>query len=235
MQDNLQLKPILLRMLIGTLVLSALIGIYTFLFGHFGETEAKLLLTTLTISYFSVILLACAAAFEKRTVALLYYPGIAAGVAGMLVYLPGIWGELFDTEPYVKTVLILGILSFTFAQASLLSLAQLDARYQVFLHGTYSAVLALALLATVMIMFEWDNEWLFRVMGVLGILDGCGTVSIPVLSKLSTTPVIETAFAGIRNIELSCPRCGHRGRYPLGTIHCPRCSLILQVEIVPKS
>ncbi len=70
MSDSIPLKQTLLRTLIGALILSALIGIYAFLFGDFGETEVKILLTTLTISYFSVTSLACAAAFEKKNLPL---------------------------------------------------------------------------------------------------------------------------------------------------------------------
>ncbi len=66
MGETWTLKQMILRMLIGALFLSALIGIYAFLFGDFCETEAKILLTTLSISYFSVTSLACATAFENK-------------------------------------------------------------------------------------------------------------------------------------------------------------------------
>jgi hypothetical protein len=47
--------------------------------------------------------------------------------------------------------------------------------------GSVVAILALAALASGMIVFEADEEWLFRFTGVLGILDGCGSLTIPVL------------------------------------------------------
>lgn len=66
MGAKLPLKQMLLRTLMGALILSAVVGIYAFLFGNFGHTEEKILFTTMAISYFSVSLLACAAAFEKK-------------------------------------------------------------------------------------------------------------------------------------------------------------------------
>ena len=32
-------------------------------------------------------------------------------------------------------------------------------------------------------------------------------------------------------IDVSCPRCGHRDVYPVGTIRCPKCSLQIHVRI----
>ena len=66
MTHDMSLKRVLLQTVVGTLVLAALVGIYVFLFGDFGETEAKILGTTLTISAFSLTSLACAAAHEQR-------------------------------------------------------------------------------------------------------------------------------------------------------------------------
>ena len=146
MGDDVPLKQTLLRTLISALILSALIGIYAFLFGNFGETEVKILLTTLTISYFSVTSLACAAAFEKKRAPLLTIPGLAAGVIGFLMFVPGIWAEWFDSEPYAKTMIILGIFSFSFAQACLLSLATLEKRFQWVLYAALGSIFALALL-----------------------------------------------------------------------------------------
>ena len=84
-------------------------------------------------------------------------------------------------------------------------------------------------------MFEPHKEWLFRFVGVLGILDGCGSVLIPVLYKLGGKSDGTTPSGSLDRIELSCPRCGHRETYPVGTIRCGKCSLEIQVEITKES
>lgn len=235
MDNNLPLKQTLLRTLIGALILSALIGIYAFLFGNFGETEVKILLTTLTVSYFSVTSLACAAAFEKKTLPVLSVPGLALGVIGFLMFVPGIWAEWFDSEPYAKSMIILGIFSFSFAQACLLSLANLERRFQWVLYGAFGSIFALALLISSIIVFEVDDEWLFRFVGVLGILDGCATVSIPVLYKLSTNEVVQFNEGPYRAIEMQCPRCGHQGAFHLGDAVCGHCALKIRIEVEEDS
>ncbi len=52
--QQLGVRGILLVSLIASLSLSALIAIFVFLFGDFGETEIKILLTTLTIGGYSL-------------------------------------------------------------------------------------------------------------------------------------------------------------------------------------
>jgi hypothetical protein len=231
MTDNIPLKQTLLRTLIGALILSALIGIYAFLFGDFGETEVKILLTTLTISFFSVTSLACAAAFEKKKMPLLSVPGLILGFVGFLMFVPGIWAEWFDSEPYAKAMIILGIFSFSFAQACLLSLATLEQRFPWVLYAAFGSIFALASLVSGMIVFEADDEWLIRFAGVLGILDGCATVSIPVLYKLGKNEMGQFVEGPYREIELRCPRCGHQDTFPIGDVMCRDCSLKIRIEV----
>jgi hypothetical protein len=235
MNDKLPLKQSLLRTLIGALILSALIGIYAFLFGNFGETEVKILFTTLLVSYFSVTSLACAAAFEKKKMPVMSMTGLVLGIVGFLMFVPGIWAEWFDSEPYAKAMIILGIFSFSFAQACLLSLATLEHRFHWVLYTALVSIFALALMASGMIVFEVDAEWLFRFSGVIGILDGCATVSIPVLCKIGTNKFEQFSKGPYQNIELRCPRCGQQGMFPLGEIECGNCSLKIRVELEENS
>jgi len=122
MSSGTSMKRIFLQAVIATLVLTALVGIYVFLFGTFGKTEAKILGTTLTICYFSITSLACSAAFEKKRYPLLFIPGLVLDIAGFLLFIPGIWAEWFEIKAVAKAMGILGVLSFSFAQACLLSL-----------------------------------------------------------------------------------------------------------------
>jgi hypothetical protein len=225
------LKQALLRTVIVALVASALFGIYAFLFGDFGETEVKILLTTLSISYFSVTSLACAAAFEKRRGSTLAPVGLVVGILGFLVFIPGIWAEWWDSEILGKSMAILAIFAFSFAQGCLLTLVPFKQSIRWVFFATVVAIFALAILISGMIVFEADDEWFFRIAGVLGILDGCGSLLIPVLCRLSREPIEIESNGPLNRIELSCPRCGHRDKYAVGTIKCGGCSLEIKVEI----
>ncbi len=231
MPDNLPLKKLLLRTLIGALVISALIGIYAFLFGEFNETEVKILLTTLSVSYFSVTSLACAAALEKGKQRFLSIPGLLLGVVGFVMFLLGIWAEWFDSEGYAKSMIVVGIFSFSLAQACLLSLPELAAKFRWVYYGAIGSIFALALLISGMVIFEADDEWLFRIAGVLGILDGCATVTIPVLYKLGDNEHQGSASQRFSEITLICPQCGRQLTSALGEIICPDCSLKVRIEI----
>ncbi len=83
------LKQIFLRTLIVALVASALVGIYAFLFGQFGPYEVKILVTALSISYFSITSLACGTAFEKKNGAVLPALGLGISLLGFLTFMPG--------------------------------------------------------------------------------------------------------------------------------------------------
>ena len=233
MGEKLPLKQILLRTLMGALILSAVLGIYAFLFGNFGDTEGKILFTTMAISYFSVSLLACAAAFEKQYVPLLTTPGLAVGVIGFLIFVPGIWFDWFESEPFFKSTIIVCIFSFSFAQACLLSLANLEQKLRWVFYAALVSIFSLALLVSYMIVFEATDEWHFRFIGIFGILDGCATVTISVLYKLGTNPVEQFVTGPFQQIEIRCPKCGQRGTFPTGETACPNCSLTFRIELLP--
>lgn len=232
MSSGMSMKRIFLWTIIATLVLTALVGIFVFLFGRFGKTEAKILGTTLTICYFSITSLACSAAFEKRRYPLLFVPGLVLGIAGFLLFIPGIWAEWFEIEAVAKLMAIVGVLSFSFAQACLLSLATLERRLAWVFYVAVTFILTLAAIVSGMIVFEpHHEEWIVRVLGVVAILDGCFSLCVPILHRLGGKQVTEKAMEAYSQIELVCPRCGERGSYPLGDITCPKCSLGIRVQL----
>lgn len=229
------LKRAFLRMLVIALLSSAFVGSYTFLFGEIGETEAKILMTTLSISYFSVTSLACAVAFERRASTWLSVVGLVVSVIGFLIFMPGIWSEWWDSEAIAKSMVILSIFAFSFAQVCLLKLVPLQRSIRWIFFVTAIAIFALATLGSGMIIFEEDDEWLLRFLGVLGILDGCGSLLVPVLFKLSCGVAMASDDGQFDHIELTCPRCGHWGRYPVGILRCTECTLEIRVELTLKS
>ena len=178
-------------------MLAALVGIYVFLFGDFGEMEAKILGTTLTISAFSLTSLACAAAHEQRRYPLLSILGLGVAIVGLLLYVPAIWAEWFDTEAVGKTMAIVGLFSFSFAQCCLLSLATLQRHVAWLFYAAVTAILLLATIISGIIVFDPnDEEWLMRTVGVVAILDGCFSLCVPILHRLGSRQTVrQTAVA----------------------------------------
>jgi len=149
------LKRASLCALIVALVAGALVGVYVLLLGDFGETEGKILLTALSVSYFSVTSVACAAAMEKKRGSLLARVGLAVSVLGFLVLIHGIWGNCWNSEAFGKSVVILTVLSFSFAQLCLLTLLPLTGTTRWALSATIVAVFAAAIFILGTIVFFW--------------------------------------------------------------------------------
>lgn len=237
MASRWSLKKALLCSLIGALALSALAGIYIFVMGEFTEGETKILVTALSLAGFSLTSLGCTFVLEKRKAVWLAAPGLGSSAWGFVWSLLLIWPE-WETEFAAKTMVVLVLLAFSFAQSSLLALARLQERWAWVFPAAVGCIFALATLLSGMLIFEADDEFLFRVVGVLGILDATATLSIPILYRLAGKPPEEPVASGKElpkqdwRIELACPRCGHRDAYPVGLIVCPKCSLALRVAIV---
>lgn len=232
MTSGTSVKRLFLQATIATLAVTALVGIYVFLFGTLGKTEAKILGSTVTICCFSMTSLACSAAFEKNRCPALSLPGIALGVLGLVLFIPSIWGEWFEVEAVGKAMGIVGLLAFSCAQASLLSLAPLPPRHAWVFYSAVAAILALAAIISAIIIFEpHDEDVIVRVVGVVAILDGCFSLCVPILHRLGGKQDAGKVPPKYRQIELVCPRCGERRTYATGKVSCPQCSLRFRIEV----
>jgi len=233
MTNEFSIKRTFLYTVIATLVLAALMGIYVLLAGRFGETEGKILLTTVAISFFSMMSLAGAAAHEKGPAHWPWsVPGIALGVAGLVLYVLTIWADWWRYELAAKWLVILGIASFSFAHVCVLSLVSVDERVRSLFYAAVASIVALAAFISGLILSEPRHaEWPFRVAGVLAILDVCLTLCVPIVSRLGRKESPAGAAETYRQIELCCPRCGQRGTYAIGKIACRKCALGLRIEI----
>ena len=80
-------KRVFLIALIGAMVLSALVGIYIFLIGDFGDTENKILVTTLSMAVFSLLGLCSALAYDKRYFSLFSILGMGFSLLGFIASL----------------------------------------------------------------------------------------------------------------------------------------------------
>jgi hypothetical protein len=221
------MAKVLLISVIGALVLSALFGIGAFLFGNFGETSMRILATTLSVSFYSLMALACAAALEKRRAKVTALPGLAVCGIGFVCLLLVIW---VDGE-FAEASAILALFAFSFAQTCMLSFVRLKRQWVWVSWTAHVAIFWLAALLSTMIVLDLDDEWFFRIAGVLGIIDGCASLSIPLIYKLGGGIAPDVTRRLGSHIELTCPACGLRGSYPIGSIQCPQCALKIRVEV----
>lgn len=182
-------RRLFLYLLIGSVGISALIGIGVILFGDFGEIEIRVLMTTLTITVTSIFGLACGAYLESGRGKFLPLAGIVFSILSTLMCFFIIWNVLDDSELFIKSFLTAALLAAACSHLSLLSLARLDRRFS---WTRITAVAVVGLLVAILLYILWfepqgDSDLIYRVLGVLGVLLASITVVTPVLHKLSSS------------------------------------------------
>lgn len=171
-----------------SLVVAAALGILALLSREFGETQGKIMLTTLVIAAFSITAL-CHLAIAARTLRWLGYVGIVASAAAVVPPLVLIWAspDHVDENPWLKALGVLTTLAVSLAHANLLLLlaTRRDTAVRIGLGLTVLAIAAVAVMFWIVILSDGripgENEDYWRALGVIGILDVLGTIALPVL------------------------------------------------------
>ncbi len=180
---------------LGSFSLAALMGVAALLGpGDFGETQGRVLLTTLVVGVTSIAVL-CYLATAGR-------PSQPVGVAGAIVVLVPlltslamIWADLGSAgEGVVKAFGVGAVLAATLAQASLLLV--LAAAGSPAVRRVLVATLVLAAVLAVMVsllILGWDDppDSFARLLGVVAILDVLGTVVVAALRKFGAGSALE--------------------------------------------
>jgi hypothetical protein len=184
--ENLDFKKYFLRTLVIALSVSALIGIFIFLIGDFGETEIRLLLTTLTIGGYSLTGLCSATNQKQPNLKSFSLLGMLISVIGFAVTIGAIW-EIIDFNDIWKTMVVFIILSVAIAHISLLLLITpktANVRYSLIGTIVFVSIVALMLIKSTMTEFE-ESEFYFRLLGVFSILDILGTIATPIINRIT--------------------------------------------------
>ena len=181
------LRRLFFYLLIGSVGLSAVIGIGVILLGNFGELEIRVLFTTLTITVTSIFGLACGAYLETGRGRYIPIAGIALSIISALMCFLVIWDLLDDSEAFIKSFVTAPMIAAACSHISLLSLARLDRRFS---WSRIAAAACVTLLVTILLYIIWlepegDSDMVYRVLGVLAVLLASLTVVTPVLHKLS--------------------------------------------------
>ena len=171
----------IVRITLGSFSLAALMGIAALLGGgDFGETEGRILLTTLLVGVVSIAVLCYLATAGRSSQPV----GVVGGVTAMVPFVTGlllIWGDLQNgpAEGLLRTFGVGVIVAATLAQVCLLlalgeKAAPLARRL---LLGTIALAALVAVLTSVLVLgYDPDGDGFYRALGVVAILDVLGTV-----------------------------------------------------------
>lgn len=169
---------------------AALVGIVALLGGDFGETQGRVVLTTVLVGAFSITAL-CHLAVADRAMRVVAAVGLLASAAGLVFGLVLIWRD-WDApgfDDWLRAFATAGILAVSVAHANLLLLLA-GRRRRVIRVGLALTLVAIAVVAVMLILPILtdgdipgpDGELYWRVAGIVGILDALGTVVVPVLA-----------------------------------------------------
>jgi hypothetical protein len=189
-----QIKKPLLWSFIVFLCISALIGIVGVLSGDFGEFQAKVLATTSITALASICGLSCSAYCDRSKVPVVGQVGVGLALLFGVMVVVGIWGEIDEWE-YWRLALTAMVYGVAFAHVLALLLLRLPAG-----HGWLHVVtgVLIAALATLIVGIMWAedaSEGIFKLLSVLAILVGLGTLVIPVVSRLKRDQLPASAEA----------------------------------------
>lgn len=216
------MQRLALRLLIGSVVVSAGMGIYALLVGDFGETEGRILATTFSVSAASILAMACAAAWERGRLAALPPAGAAVAVAAFTLVIIGVWSEP-GAAAYWKSTVTLLILSVVAAHASLLSLVRLAPAQQWAMRSAFVASAVLTALLLVVVWRESGGATMGRWVGVAAIVLSATTIMVPVFGRIRRIDVAG-ALAAAPAVAF-CPRCGEALDAPSGEVTCGGCGV----------
>lgn len=170
---------------IGAIVISALLGAGLLLFGAFNEMTLKILLTTLTLGAVSLLGLVSGNNENK----LIKYAGIGSSVIAGVLWIILIWKwSLMDNETMVRFAVIISIIAFGFAHASILSKSSSKDKIVI---GLFWLLIALILGVAGMLIYAIMQQQIFnvgmtfwRILGALAVLDVAGSIALPIVNKV---------------------------------------------------
>jgi len=237
-----RLRTTFLWSMIGSLSLAALLGIVALLLPDLIGKDEQILLSTLLFAIYSLLALCCAIVAEKRRLVTLMWIGIGSSVISLLIWLVLIWLESNWSFRVRENITQAGgtftTVAVVIALSGLLVLPRLDGFAANNLRRITIGVSVL--LGVYIVILLWGHDWVFdhiddelvfRLMGVLGILSACGTVVTPIVWKVQSirrASVGESLPMHIR-VEIVCPRCKTHQQLLAGPGKCENCKLRIKI------
>lgn len=185
------MKKIVLKTLIFTFVISAILGISIIFLDLWNEVTSKILLSTCIIFGFSIPGLSCSTSYEKAKDKTFSAIGIITCFISCIYLLLLVWGFLdFDFFDDLNWKFILsGILtSSSFGHICLLLLINSDEKIvNYFKNGTIIFSVIIDIMLLLQIFVEVEISW--KLQSIIAILIVLGTIVTPLLNKLKNKPV----------------------------------------------
>ena len=191
-------KRFMLVVLAGAFCIAALGGIYAFVFGSFSDIQIRIMITSLSLTVFSLTGLSCAVWIEKKKLLPLAYSGITVSGLTWLIIVWLIWKLSEHPAHRMEALARLGamgvVLSLSLAYSSLLLTQRAAAGFvDNIIYFTLGCLSVVAIMQFWLIWFFWfvqpPQSQFWRVLGVFAILTVLGTVLAPLVRQLQGVPL----------------------------------------------
>lgn len=219
-----------LRVLLASIAINAVLGIWALLVDDFGQTQGKILATSFLVSAALLAVLVNGAPLQRRV--LWPVPLIAAATAAgaFVLFIVLMWAET-DHEVPLKLGFSGLVVGAGATLAGLLALIRLRDGHEPVKAVDYLLTALLSMTAIVGIWMEPDADWYPRLVGVESVLVAAVTMTIPVLAKFAPPEAApEYHDVAIR----FCPSCGRSVPYApaLGVVavECKNCGANLLIS-----
>ena len=194
-------------------------GVSTLL-GDFGETQGKILATSLFVTGAAALGLVTTGARTHGRLWVIPITGIVSSVAGFTFLIAAVW-ETSGIDWLWRFGVSLVIVATAVALVSLLSGVVLADKYRPIRRAAY---LLAFICASILIAAVWDRparEW-GRILGIAFVLLAAATAAVPILARA----VDDSPAEALRH----CPFCGESAAGRLSqTITCPACGRLFRV------
>ena len=216
-----------LAVFFASVSVNAALGIYAVLAPGFGETQGKVLATSLCVTGAVLLALACEPAWERCILGQVPISSAMVGAIGFALTIGVLWIQP-ESDAWGKTAASILTIAVVGALASLLALARLAPP-----HAWVSRV-TLVLLAVGGAMYaslpwlEDPGEWFLRSYGVVMIVLAAFVVSVPVLHWMDrgALAIAEASSSAVR----FCPYCGRQLEGAVArAVTCGRCGRAFMV------
>jgi hypothetical protein len=232
-----KLHRLFLLILLGCLTLAALGGIASLVLPINWRFEEHVILTLLTIAFFSLTSLGASLVIERDRWRIPMISGLTLMGFGALLYLSQIWLSWANSSYFNHNDLIIkvnfgiGVWVVALPVMGLLALPRFTGALVWLPRVTVLFVFSLAVFIIVAMIFEPDDDIWAPIAGVLSILAALGTFAVPIMAKVHKIDKLENVESTSLHFKLTCPRCLLEQTLATGHSRCGQCRLKFHVEI----
>ena len=172
--------------MVSFIALSAIIGVFSVLTQTFGEIQARILLTTISLGVYSLTGLCSAAIFERPKLKGLAAFGIGLSIFGGAFAVLTNWGLVDEWEVILKGRYFFLIAAVSIAHVSLLM--RITTSQSSVIIARWFTIAAIGAVAFQLLVLLVLPIWSWQLLLIFGIFDVTGTIVTPILHLATKAP-----------------------------------------------